>query len=175
MTDEPLLYDELCRQVDDQVKMIKKANLSQINCRKGCSSCCHNRLYLFKIEFDRLKKAYLRLSQPLKTLIKKEADLKWQQGTCPLLVDGACSLYDIRPIICRTHGYPLQSKVRTKNQSQISVCELNFQGTRSYNDEDLIDVDEVGMILIGANREYVNTHHATNTDNETRPMLDVVR
>ena len=108
-------------------------------------------------------------------MIQNDADWKWQHGNCPLLVDGGRSLYEDRPIICRAHGYPLQSEFRVKTQSHVSVCHLNFINTRSFDDQDLIDIDGVGMILIGANREYIKTHPTSSTDAESRPIQDVFR
>ena len=153
----------------------KKRHPSQINCRQGCARCCHNRLFVFPVEFDRLQAAFIKLPAGLKKLIQNDADWKWQHGICPLLVDGGRNLYEDRPIICRTHGYPLQSEFRVKTQSQVSVCHLNFINTRSFDDQDLIDIDGVGMILIGANREYIKTHPTSSTDAESRPIQDVVR
>lgn len=56
-----------------------------------------------------------------------------------------------------------------------SVCHLNFINTRSFDDQDLIDIDGVGMILIGANREYIKTHPTSTADADDRPIQDVVR
>lgn len=92
-----------------------------MNCRQVCASCCHNRLIDFPVEFYRLKAAFLKLPGGLKTVIKNDADWKCQHGICPLLVVGSCTLYEDRPIICRTHGYPMQPRVRAKTQSQVSV------------------------------------------------------
>ena len=117
----------------------------------------------------------MKLRAGLKKVIQNDADRKCQHGICILIADGCCTLYEDRPIICRTHGYPLQSEFRVKTQSHVSVCHLNFINTRSFDDQDLIDIDGVGMILIGANREYIKTHPTSSTDAESRPIQDVFR
>lgn len=35
--------------------------------------------------------------------IKLQTDLSNYEHCCPLLVDGACSVYPVRPVVCRTH------------------------------------------------------------------------
>lgn len=53
-------------------------------------------------------------------------------------VDGACTVYDHRPVICRTHGLPLSYRVteygpdgapnfRATSERADTWCDLNFQ------------------------------------------------
>ena len=153
----------------------KKTTSFSNKLQTGMRELLSQSVFVFPVEFDRLQAEFIKLPTGLKKLIQNDADWKWQHGTCPLLVDGGRSLYEDRPIICRTHGYPLQSEFRVKTQSQVSVCHLNFINTRSFDDQDLIDIDGVGMILIGANREYIKTHPTSSTDAESRPIQGVVR
>ena len=72
-------------------------------CTKGCDLCCRSLPHLPTItraEWERLV--------PALTDVQK-ARLLEPVGpapvTCPLLENGVCSVYDVRPISCRTYGF----------------------------------------------------------------------
>jgi Fe-S-cluster containining protein len=64
--------------------------------------------------------AYKRLKKAEINKIKKT-----KATFCPFLLNGSCSVYAARPIICRTHGLPILYKGKLK--SEISVCRKNFK------------------------------------------------
>jgi Fe-S-cluster containining protein len=83
------------------------ADVPPILCLAGCSDCCG------PIAMTRLEKTRIcqRIGQSPKWL--RNAMLKTfndvvakgdSGGSCPLLKDGRCSVYDIRPAICRVFG-----------------------------------------------------------------------
>jgi Fe-S-cluster containining protein len=82
---------------------------------------------------------------------QKITDLKRQnphQGLrCSLLTaDGACSVYEGRPIVCRSHGAPL--KLKDKGVDRRDVCPLNFSGDiSSLSGEDLLNLDLLNTLL----------------------------
>ncbi len=66
-------------------------------CKKGCSLCCHNEVSISVLEAEYIEK-YAGIKQNTNLTIKDSS------GTpCPLLVDGACSIYQYRPFVCRRH------------------------------------------------------------------------
>lgn len=101
-------------------------------CKKGCSFCCHQFIDLFEVEIEDIKN-YLKNSLDTRTKnIIKHNIINWLDhfnkntshdriltGTdlyihynrkmaddkipCPLLIDDKCSIYEIRPIVCRIH------------------------------------------------------------------------
>lgn len=170
----PALLDEMYRHIALATDDIVRRNEQDIHCRKGCSSCCHTRIELFPVEFDRLKTAFQNLPRSLQNRLRESAMANWDHGICPMLVDGACSIYTHRPAICRTHGLPLYSAVRQNSGGAVSVCSLNFTAGPTFSDQDLIDVDEIGMTLIGANLEYTRAAGALQAPQATRKLLDVV-
>lgn len=69
------------------------ASLPSIDCKRQCAESC-GPIALGIAEYDRIK-------QRLGTV--PTAD--WQETLdCPLLADGLCSVYDIRPVLCRLWG-----------------------------------------------------------------------
>lgn len=67
-------------------------------CKAGCSDCCHHPVNVSELEIQYIEKA---------TGIKRAAEaLSFDPAEnlpCPLLKNNACSIYEYRPFVCRTH------------------------------------------------------------------------
>lgn len=66
-------------------------------CKKGCSHCCYIPVSISELEVEYIE-------QSLKT--KRNAFSKYdktQDKPCPFLKNNACSIYDVRPFVCRRH------------------------------------------------------------------------
>lgn len=96
-------------------------------CARGCSHCCRNHIVTnvveahalaqhIKREFSigRIRSLRIRTKQwhewnnyrpgsyPSAN-IREQTDLSHYDHCCPLLVNGTCSAYPVRPVVCRTH------------------------------------------------------------------------
>ncbi len=99
----------------------KAAKRAGFVCR-GCKhNCCLTRFYHHTIlEYLYLRAGLAQLPSEVQTQIRRRAEDAVQQMQqpephddtlgimCPLNVDGRCSLYAWRPMICRLHGIPHQ-------------------------------------------------------------------
>ena len=67
-------------------------------CKKWCSYCCHYEVCVSEQEVKYIEKntKYKRLKRP-KVVIGGHGK------PCPFLKNGACSIYDERPFVCRKH------------------------------------------------------------------------
>ena len=101
-----------------------------ICCKKGCSLCCEKGEYPFtEVEFAYLmtgvqtldKETVEKIDNNIKNLLKmaKENNGKKFLYACPFLIDKACSLYNFRGIICRSHGLAFFSK---ENHILVPAC-----------------------------------------------------
>ena len=71
-------------------------------CRSGCSNCCHQRVMLSQTEADLIGKNIARPAVQLQRDYKMpDVDSYNQLTPCTFLVDGACSIYNSRPLMCR--------------------------------------------------------------------------
>jgi Fe-S-cluster containining protein len=72
-----------------------------------------------------------------------------------MLLDGACSVYEARPLICRSHGLPLVLE-RSKGRQMVDVCPLNFTdgSLATLPPEDLLAQGTVDSILVAVNALY---------------------
>jgi len=99
--------------VDRHIDDYHKSLAEPVACKPGCNYCCHSRpvatvpeiLYLF----DGIKKTFSQLEieglvQRIEEFEIAVSQSKYHRATpkpCPLLVDGLCSAYEFRPILCR--------------------------------------------------------------------------
>ena len=136
-------YDRLVARVDAVVLRIRRKYDAQIACHKGCACGCRN-LSVMPIEALSLSGAVQDLPEGLRSKILKHASTAsfWD---CPVLEDGACSLYAYRPIICRTHGYPLLTYYQGK--PSVGYCRHNFKNIPSIPADAVIDLEKINSAL----------------------------
>src|SRR5690606_12272526 len=91
---------------------VHKNNQTQMKCASGCDKCCRVERTVFGIEAD-LIRTYVG-SNPISKTTESEVNV------CAFLENGRCSIYPVRPSICRTHGLVL------RHGDEISHCDLNF-------------------------------------------------
>ena len=147
-------YLSLRNEIDTQTKVLWDQHHNNMACKKGCDQCCLN-FDVFPIEFEVIKqqvqKEYPKvLEQPL----NEESGDK-----CYFLTNHECRLYNARPIICRTHGYPLLYMNEEGDQWELSHCELNFTEIDDdyFNEENTYPQDTINSKLFMLNKSYINS------------------
>lgn len=135
-------------------------------CRAGCTACCQHHLSVFPVEAENIRQAVISLPSETRGTIASQAqatiasELSNEAVACPLLVEDRCSIYESRPIICRTQGLPLLYAT-LEGTTEVDFCPLNFTAIDAIDDlEDdfLVPLDEVNLRLVQVNllfcREY---------------------
>ncbi|MCG8563670.1 MAG: YkgJ family cysteine cluster protein [Desulfobacterales bacterium] len=148
-------YFALVAQVDTHIQNLNTKYPDEILCRAGCDSCCRF-LSLFPVEAFALAQAYDQASpmQQARILDAVEANPEDREGAqCPLLFEGRCLLYKARPLICRTHGYPLY--IQKDGEAQVDFCPQNFQGIWNLPKESLLDLDQLNLTLLAVNKLFL--------------------
>lgn len=145
-------YTALVGRVDRHVQQVAQDFSHAIACQKGCDGCCRF-LSLFPVEAFALSLAFSCLDKSSKDIAM--AALEGQSKGCPLLVQGECLLYPARPIICRTHGFPLVFK--KKSQTQVDFCPKNFRHMTSFPKESLLDLDHLNTLLSAINQHFLKS------------------
>ena len=165
------LYADLVAEVDRLCRSIHEAHRPHLQCAPGCTSCCQRRLTVLRLEADLLEEAVAALSWD------EVASLRVVGGKgCPLLVDGVCAVYESRPVLCRTHGYPVTVR-GDQDQLLTSWCELNFTTVpKGYvlPAEHNLDLDRINEVLVSLNSTYLGRHH-TDPQQARTGMLEVAR
>ena len=108
--------------LDKKLKEFFEEQSPYIFCKEGCSHCCEDGEYpMSKIEFLYLISGINKLTPDIVIEIEKKIfELKNAKDLhnnnekfrheCPFLHKNKCSVYQNRPIICRTHGLAFFSK-----------------------------------------------------------------
>lgn len=139
----------------------------KIKCRKGCSQCCSQIFRITQLDAEIIKDYLNKTSIGEKNqLLEKASDyiFKLRQEIqneneyhkviklpCPALDgNGACMIYEARPVICRKFGPPIYDY---KNPGNLFACELNFS-----NGEEIIDSELIpNQSLIGKKWDELKT------------------
>lgn len=83
------------------------------SCGRGCNFCCHDEIMMSQLEAEHFKAKALPVAKINTKHLKKQVaatgdfdnQLKFVERACPMLLpNGDCSVYDQRPLICRTHN-----------------------------------------------------------------------
>jgi len=123
-------------------------------CQQGCSRCCYVDLSVFEIEANAITNWFQNLPSDqqakLKEQWKKPTLIKenfFQQNTsaCPFLKEESCTIYEVRPLICRSQGLPLTFKL---DQSWMQdLCPLNIDMQPELEKKDWLNLDLLNTIL----------------------------
>ena len=146
-------YKKLRDEVDQQCTKLEQEHANHIKCKSGCDFCCMN-YNIFPIEFySILTDLKHKQFNPAKI-----SDSKYNEQDCIFLFNHRCTIYDVRPIICRTHGLPLLY-LNDDDEWELSTCELNFQNYNFelFTNKNTFAQDTFNSKLFQLNRDYIKT------------------
>jgi Fe-S-cluster containining protein len=148
-------YQELLLKIDDKSQEIADRHAAELQCKSGCHGCCLPGLSVFPVEADAIVE---HLDQKgWDAVIANEEAAPHAGARCSFLnAQGACAIYEVRPVICRTHGLPL--RVKGEAGPTRDACPLNFQkeGLGVLPDSSLLNLDLINTLLVLINQNYLN-------------------
>lgn len=105
-------YEHYLNLITAEIEKMFEAQKEYICCKNGCSLCCEQGMYPFsEIEFEYIKQGFVDLPENIQQIVKSNCQkLANKVGNgdflyeCPFLIDGSCSVYKYRGLICRTFG-----------------------------------------------------------------------
>ncbi len=165
-------YTALRKEIDASTIKLWDEHSGKMACKKGCDTCCLN-FDVFPIEFDYIKQQVEALyPDVLSQLAPTEMGEK-----CFFLKDHQCSIYEARPIICRTHGYPLLYMNEEGDQWELSHCELNFTDVDEdyFHEENCYAQDTFNSRLFMMNKEYIKTAHPDKGEFDLVPLTGLLQ
>jgi Fe-S-cluster containining protein len=151
-------YISLRDEVDALCVKLEETHKEQITCSRGCHKCCMD-FSIFPVEMYSI----LQETDRRKININHDAS----EGECVFMMEGLCSIYESRPLICRTHGLPLL--YMGGDEWQLSYCELNFTGSNlpEFNEANTFPQDRYNSRLFMINWEFIKSlkeHHYSEFD-----------
>lgn len=163
------IYREIRRELgDERAGALVQLHGRHIVCKAGCHDCCTN-LSVYPVEFyailEDLRAAGL-------------SGVAFDGGAeCGFLKQGLCSIYAVRPMICRTHGLPIAFADLQGDEAVMSVsfCPKNFAQTSeeelAFGPESTLDLDDLNVRLYEANLQFLEEHPELGLDPSTRISL----
>jgi Fe-S-cluster containining protein len=92
--------ERLHAEIDHRTRPLDAIHRNRLRCSQGCASCCVDDLTVYRIEAEQIRRHHGPLL---------ETETPHATGACAFLDDNlACRIYEHRPYVCRTQGYPLR-------------------------------------------------------------------
>ena len=150
-------YKDLREEIDTTCNQLRKLHKEEMVCKDGCDSCCRS-FKILPVEYHSIKKAINNSDI--------EINRKAKKGECKFLVNKRCTIYSERPIICRTHGYPLVRLNEETEAYEVSFCKLNFSNFPliKFNESNVLFEDTFNSKLYMLNKRFVKELKQENYD-----------
>ena len=154
--------DELTGLAQDAVaafdELLQRALIAQplahsLACRSGCAHCCYQpeitvtAIELFCVadfvtaQFTPEQITLLMVAPPSPVGPSTDAAAPWVLVACPLLREGACSVYEARPLVCRSiNSYAVSDceRARRQNRQQQTIRTYGPQERAAYLTLDML-------------------------------------
>lgn len=150
-------YHKYLELLDIRLKDMFDKQAPFIKCKKGCAYCCKEGEYpVSELEYVNIMFCYNELpnetkgiiNQNIEKLIKKDRKKFYE---CPFLVNEECSVYEARPLICRTFGL---ISYKDDGRLKIPFClelGLNYANVYDEKTEKLAQCADDGTEPVGFN------------------------
>lgn len=155
-------YVQLIRRLEKDMRNLTDHKFKEkLKCRPGCKECC-TKFSILPLE------AAIILEYLEKSGITCSGN---DRAKCSFLVNGLCTVYGVRPLICRTQGLPIAYIDADIGVIQVSACHLNFADDYRFSEEDLLYLDTFNLELAELNSLYCQS---TGLDPTQRIDLSVI-
>lgn len=141
-------YDNLRDKVDAQFEQIFNKHQREMECDKGCHDCCAPDLSVTQVEAEMIKSFLIARPDRIENINKLIQSNPHKNTRCEFLAaDGLCSIYEVRPLICRSHGAPILVQIDAKREG-LDACPKNFKKGMSMLDVgDWIHLETLNTLL----------------------------
>jgi len=136
-----IYYRELIQKIDTFTDSVIAIYGNRLHCREGCSSCCILES-IMPVELVPIVKWYAQQPESIRHIIKQG-----NLTSCIFLHHDSCIIYPFRPIICRTHGYPVLIN------NKVDICPLN-QGIH-FEPEHILNLENCNTMLAAINILFI--------------------
>lgn len=134
-------YHELIQKIDAFTDSVIATYGNRLSCREGCSRCCILES-IMPVELVPIVRWYAIQPVSLQNTIKRD-----NSTPCIFLHHDSCKIYPFRPIICRTHGYPVLIN------NNVDICPLN-QGIH-FEPQHILNLENCNTMLAAINILFI--------------------
>lgn len=124
-----------------------------MQCRTGCSDCCHTRLTVTSIEADAIRGEIASWPEPRRRALVEHATNQATDLCAALDPAGRCLIYAARPIVCRSHGAPV--RMHDRSLPVVQACFRNFtaHGPGAAEPDCILDQTTLSAIVLAVDRD----------------------
>ncbi|TPV95355.1 MAG: YkgJ family cysteine cluster protein [Myxococcales bacterium FL481] len=159
-------YRQLLAKVDTHATHVTARYDASLYCQVGCTACCRQDLTVTRVEADHIagwlaeRATTLAVASDERGAADNHRQFLALAGprACAFLgPSGRCQIYEVRPVVCRSHGLPLLAQDGLRD-----CCPLNFTGTVTVEDLDasaLLNLDTLNTMLGAIDHAYTQQTH----------------
>ncbi len=114
----------------------------QMSCKKSCADCCYTDIGVFEVEAELISNWFKALDQKDKDSLKSLWETSPEKKACSFLYQNICTIYPVRPLICRTQGVAIYLPLEEK----IDFCPLNFK-EKKPEFSDTLNLERLNTLL----------------------------
>lgn len=154
----PILAEYLAarEKIDAAARVVFERRKRDVACERGCARCCVEGLSVLSVEA-------FALQEHLDEHGLSGAPSPPPGGCAFLDGEGACTVYEARPLVCRTHGLPVRMPGGAGDEGarrrtlpvldDTEVCELNFR-ERAPAPDDVLDGERISALLLVVEQRF---------------------
>jgi Fe-S-cluster containining protein len=151
-------YRDLSSRVDEKFAEIVSRYPADFRCGAGCHSCCKPGLSVGPLEAAAVREFLAARPEVAEAALAVEEADPFRGKRCSFLAAGGrCGIYEARPLVCRSHGAPLQYKESAGEDAPRlrDVCPLNFtaEGISGLPADAVLNLDTINTLLAVLSRQ----------------------
>jgi Fe-S-cluster containining protein len=158
-------FAALLAKVDAFFDRVLARHAAAMQCQRGCSDCCHQRLTVTAIEAAHIQAAIAARPAGVRATLARQAAAA-PLDRCAALDDrGQCAIYEARPLVCRSHGVPVRQRHDGRHHlAVIEVCPHNFSDTpdlAALESDCILDQTTLSTVLLAIDSAFAREHGLT--------------
>lgn len=145
-------YRELTAKIDGFFARVVARHGEDMRCGSGCSHCCHTRLSITAVEAQPIVDEVSTWSPDRKAALR--ANVQASTDRCAALdANGLCLIYEVRPVVCRSHGAPI--RLRENSLPVVQACRENFtaRGPAAADPDCILDQTTLSAMVLAVDRD----------------------
>lgn len=146
-------YPELAAKVDAFFARVQDRHASDMLCGSGCSHCCHVRLSITEVEAQAIRDEIATWPAERKATLTENVQRAKADRCAALDANGRCLVYEVRPIVCRSHGAPI--RLREGSLPVVTACSNNFTATgpAAADPDCILDQETLSAMTLAVDRD----------------------
>lgn len=140
---------ELTTKVDAFFDRVAARHGDDMQCATGCSDCCHVRLTVTSVEATAIRTARATWAPDRRAALVANVTAAPADRCAALDPTGRCLIYEVRPVVCRSHGAPI--RMHENSLPVVQSCHRNF--THVTPDADcILDQQTLSTLVLTVDR-----------------------